>query len=142
MFDLSNPDLIHECLIYALIAVLVAALVCAVFYIWALALFFAELKHKEPAVWESVGSPDIVRMFFQQNAHNTYHMRAYYAFFPVLRARAKSQTRSKTDPFVTAETRQESYRHARRAYALLRLGLGLAALMALIVAAMVLIFSV
>lgn len=89
--------------------------VLAMLYMRALNGFFAELKVREPELWQRIGRPGLLNMV----ALPFLRFRKYTAFLPHLRQRAK-------DP-------EGEYRHAGRAYALLLAGLGMMALMFVLV---------
>jgi flagellar basal body-associated protein FliL len=103
MSDSYDAARIHEILAILILILLVPTAAVAFAYIRALGAFFSELKQKEPDVWQKVGAPG-----FGMAARPFMRSRTYYAFYPVLRERA---------------ARQGGYRHAARAYRLLRVGL-------------------
>jgi hypothetical protein len=102
--DTIDPARVHEILAIAMLILLLPTATVAFAYIRALGAFFSELKHKEPDVWQRVGAPG-----FGMLARPDGHFRRYYAFYPVLQERATRQ--------------DDGYRHAGRAYRLLRVGL-------------------
>lgn len=91
----------------------------AMAYINTLNKFFAELKWKEPEVWKSIGSPDIKDML-RQPQHSLFKS---FAFLPILRERGQRPARD--------------YHYAGRAYRLLKTGLALSVLLAIITSVIV-----
>lgn len=114
MPDFSDPNQVHELLAMLLVMVLLTTAVVAILYLNALNRFFAELERKEPEIWNSIGSPNMKGML--QKPHKRFYKS--FAFLPVLRERAQRPARD--------------YNHARRAYSLLKTGLALSALLAII----------
>lgn len=80
----------------------------AFLYIMQLNRFFAELRDKEPQVWEKIGDPALGRMMT-----NRARLRSFFAFYPYLKARRHDA----------------GYRYAGAAYRLLHIGVGWFALM-------------
>ena len=108
---ISDPKAVHEALALLWVALLIVTFPVAMLYLLALAKFFNELKAKEPEIWSRVGSPNMVGMVVMP----VPRFQRYFAFYPVLRQRAKKHT--------------PHYRHARSAYILLNLGLGATSLL-------------
>lgn len=87
-------------------------------YIWILTRFFEELREKEPEVWKKIGAPTLANILLKPERGS----KKFYAFFPVLKARRKSD-----------------YKYAGRAYFLFCAGLGYFVFLVLMCLAMVLI---
>lgn len=102
---ISDPKAVHEVLALLWVALLIATFPVAMLYLHELAKFFNELKTKEPDIWRRVGSPHMEGMVVMP----VPRFQRYFAFYPVLRQRAKKHT--------------PHYRHARSAYVLLNLGI-------------------
>jgi hypothetical protein len=92
----------QEVLATLLLVLVFAGVALAACYVRVLTSFFKELRHKEPDVWHSIGSPSLLNMLLMPFKN----FKKYYAFLPILKAR-----------------RYGDYKYAARAWVLLVAGL-------------------
>ena len=93
----------NEILAISLMGLAFVGMILSAIYIRSLTAFFAELRQKEPEVWEKIGHPSLVSMLLLPFRC----FRKFYAFYPVLKERRYDA----------------GYRHAATAYWLLKAGL-------------------